>query len=347
MKVYKYRYGSKRDLDSLEQDYFYVPHPSSLNDPFENLFDENQIYKILDQIEKILEKSTSNIQQQLKDLCQRIRTKIGIFSLSKTERDELLWSYYADSHRGFCIEYDLEKLTELNKITASFDIDYKEKIPNINLETIIAKGDQAMSELLRKTSGGKSISWNHEKEFRICIEPYGNYEYDYRAVKAIYFGLRMPKKEKDLLVDNEKLPDHLSKVSQEKLMEALKGRGIKYYQMLLKPNSYDFGYIEVEDLYMDVPKYKSHIKPLDKSLIDYNGYGWSIEPRYFDKVAEIICREPYYYKLNSIHVSKEQSISRNEPIIFAGFFKAENDWSQIKKYLTLSEIDQIYNRLDI
>ena len=172
MKVYKYRYGSKRDLDSLEQDYFYVPHPSSLNDPFENLFDENQIYKILDQIEKILEKSTSNIQQQLKDLCQRIRTKIGIFSLSKTERDELLWSYYADSHRGFCIEYDLEKLTELNKITASFDIDYKEKIPNINLETIIAKGDQAMSELLRKTSGGKSISWNHEKEFRICIEPY-------------------------------------------------------------------------------------------------------------------------------------------------------------------------------
>ena len=179
------------------------------------------------------------------------------------------------------------------------------------------------------------------------MDYFGKVEYDFRAVKAIYFGLRMPKKEKDLLVDNEKLPDYLSKFSQEKLMEALKGRDIKYYQMLLKPNSYDFGYIEVEDLYMDVPKYKSHIKPLDKSLIDYNGYGWSIEPRYFDKVAEIICREPYYYKLNSIHVSKEQSISRNEPIIFAGFFKAENDWSQIKKYLTLSEIDQIYNRLDI
>ena len=37
MKLYKYRYGSKRDLESLKNNYFYAPHPSELNDPFEGM----------------------------------------------------------------------------------------------------------------------------------------------------------------------------------------------------------------------------------------------------------------------------------------------------------------------
>ncbi len=94
-------------------------------------------------------------------------------------------------------------------------------------------------------------------------------------------------------------------------------------------------------------KYKEIVKDLDRSLIDYNGYGWKIDSSYFDKVAEITCREPYFYKINSIHISNEKSIERNEPIIFSGFYKAENDWVQIKRYFSLDEIDKIYNDLDI
>ena len=56
MKLYKYRYGSKRDLESLQNDYFYAPHPSKLNDPSENLFDDNHLYAALDLFEKYFEK---------------------------------------------------------------------------------------------------------------------------------------------------------------------------------------------------------------------------------------------------------------------------------------------------
>jgi len=42
--------------------------------------------------------------------------KIGIFSLSKKYDDELLWAHYANSHKGFCIEYDLEILLKLFEI---------------------------------------------------------------------------------------------------------------------------------------------------------------------------------------------------------------------------------------
>ncbi len=347
MKVYKYRYGSERDLESLKQDYFYAPHPSKLNDPCENLFDIRNIEQALVELTNTSSVCTKGLSDSFFALVAQIQEKVGIYSLSKTVLDELLWAYYADSHTGFCIEYELEKLSELNKIACSFDVIYQDFIPKIKFDMLIQSGADNIVETLKLTSGTKSKRWQHEDEIRIIMDNFGKVEYDFRAVKAIYFGLKMPKTRKDLHQDNEVLPDYLSKVCQEQIMEVLKGRNIKYYQMVLKSNSYKFDYTEIEDLFKDSDKYKAVVKFLDKTYIDYNGYGWDIEPSYFDKVAEIISREPYFYELNSIHVSKEQSVLKKEPIIFAGFFKDENNFSQIKRYFSLTEIDQIFKQLDI
>jgi len=347
MKVYKYRYGSERDLESLKQDYFYAPHPSKLNDPCENLFDIMNIEKALAELSNTSSVSTKGLSDSFSALVAQIQEKVGIYSLSKTVLDELLWAYYADSHTGFCIEYELEKLSELNKISCSFDVIYQDFIPKIQFDILIQSGADNIVETLKLTSGTKSKRWQHEDEIRIIMDNFGKVNYDFRAVKAIYFGLNMPKTQQNLNQDNENLPNSLSKVCQEQIMEALKGRNIKYYQMALKSNSYKFEYIEVVDPYKDAGKYKNTVKFIDKALIDYNCYGWQVEASYFDKVAEIISREPYFYNLNSIHVSKEQSILRKEPIIFAGFFIDENNFSQIKKYFSLAEIDQTFKQLEI
>lgn len=346
MKVYKYRYGSKRDLESLKQDYFYAPHPSSLNDPCENLFGTTSIENALTILDRLSSISIKGVSSSLSSLVGKIRENIGIYSLSKTVLDELLWAYYADSHTGFCIEYDLEKLGELTKNSCNFDVVYQDVIPQITFDSLIDKNFSSV-EVFKLTSGTKSKKWQHEDEIRIIMDNFGKVEYDFRAVKAIYFGLNMPKTPQDLHNDNKDLPNYFSKVSQEQVMEVLKGRNIKYYQMVLKSNSYEFEYIEVVDPYKDAEKYKNTVKFIDKSYIDYSGYGWKIEPSYFDKVAEIIRRDPYFYEISSVHVSTEQSDLRNEPIIFAGFLKAKNDWSQIKRYYSLAEIDQLYNQLDI
>ena len=39
-----------------------------------------------------------------------MRKTVSIYSLSRTPYDELMWSHYGESHEGFCIEYDLERL---------------------------------------------------------------------------------------------------------------------------------------------------------------------------------------------------------------------------------------------
>ncbi|WAU72634.1 hypothetical protein [Acinetobacter sp. TR11] len=62
----------------------------------------------------------------------------------------------------------------------------------------------------------------------------------------------MPKTKQDLHDDNKKLSDSSSQVSQEQVMEAMKGRGIKYFQMKLKSNSYEFEYTEIEDLFKNI-----------------------------------------------------------------------------------------------
>lgn len=145
-----------------------------------------------------------------------------------------------------------------------------------------------MEKLLRVTTGTKSIKWRHEEEYRICIEPFGRFNYDYRAVKAIYFGMRMPKSKIDLVKNNNKLPDSYATVCQQQVMEVLKGRGIKYYQMKLKSDSYEFDCYEIADIYQDAQKYKDKVHLISKNLIDYNDYGRGVERGYFDKVADII-----------------------------------------------------------
>ncbi len=343
MKLYKYRYGSKRDLESLKSDYFYAPHPSQLNDPFEGRFDESLFYTRLDELEKNYRQSTSSIKEAADVVFAKIRENVGIFSLSKTQIDELLWAYYADSHCGFCIEYDFEKLTALKQITASFDVDYKEYSPMGNIDP---SNELNAAEILKDTSGTKSLSWEHEKEYRICVEPVGIFNYDFHAVKAIYFGLRMPRFSKDLGEGNTELPEALAKVSQQQVMEALQGRGIKYYQIVLKPNSYKLDVQEVEDIYKNAQKYKDKVSVISKELIDYNDYGRGVEKHYFDKVAEIISREPYFYELFLINVSKEESIKRNEPVISASFYHEKDNERPIKRCFTLGQVIEEHQGLN-
>lgn len=156
----------------------------------------------------------------------------------------------------------------------------------------------------------------------------------------------MPKSKNDLQKINDELPDKFAKVSQEQVMEALKGRGIKYYQMQLKEDSYEFDYFEIEDIYKNSKKYKDVTHLISEKEIDYNDYGLSIEKDYFDKVAKIISKESYFYEIHSIHASKDETSKRGQPIIFACFRdKPENPYSYIKKYFTLDEVNETYDSL--
>lgn len=226
MNVFKYRGGDqkifKRDLLALEHNFFWGAKINDLNDPCEALILSDKIDQQLKALRYIVGKNKENNLQEVKDAFLNLiekNKKLGVYSLSKTYKDELLWAHYAYSHFGFCIEFELEILKSgYRNNLLSFDVKYKNEPPEIDLRDINSNAQDIFNKLI----GFKSRRWEFEEEYRIITDFSGEYFYPPDAVKAIYFGVRTTEENKN------------------KIKEVLKGRGIKFYQITQKEKSYKF-----------------------------------------------------------------------------------------------------------
>lgn len=288
MKVYKYRGGDKkilkRDLCSLAKNQIYLAPIDTLNDPFEanvKIYDQSfefgtllNLYMTISHKEKIDE-----FEQQFLELTKNfINTSKtwGVYSLSKTFNDELLWSYYTNSHTGFCVEYDIQKLMEYKIPTEPIiDVKYQKEMPTITSTDILNINQESIQ---KKLIGTKSKRWEHENELRIVTGEHGLFEYDYRALKSIYFGCRSDEK------------------FQKLTMRVLKGRGIKYFLMQPKEGLYELKYIELHDPFSQATKYFSSIAPIEKG-VPYIDDTLKPYEELINRAIEIVRRVPYCKKV--------------------------------------------------
>jgi len=130
MKVYKFRYGQgdafKYALYGLRKNYFWASKIEDLNDPFESMvgtrgFDRG--VSLIGELFNAHQEDIDNLKEGMLDL--KDRREVGIFALSKSVTNELLWAYYGDSHRGFCIEYELDDLMIKRGHVGRYKIDVK------------------------------------------------------------------------------------------------------------------------------------------------------------------------------------------------------------------------------
>lgn len=117
----------------------------------------------------------------------------------------LMWSYYADSHKGICIEYDLSKLPENS--TNQLVIDSLTKVQYSPNRIDCLSGDA--EENIVKILTSKSDVWSHEQEWRIVCETDKDW-LPFDCISGVYLGkkfnLRSPLYKK--LVDSlEEIPD--------------------------------------------------------------------------------------------------------------------------------------------
>lgn len=197
MRVYKYRnnkldvYGKVRqDTLSLINDEFYVPSFKELNDPFEALIQYPEDIKC------------SNLRAQME---QRIHTA-GVYAMSLPERNEnfpgneLLWAHYSDAHKGFCIEYEIDeqKLHSIPGFKFQTRIDYVTTPPLVYLDE-----PYPYIDLQKSILGTKSVKWKYENEYRFIIQRRGVKKYTECPaikIKAIYFGVKMDKTERSVII---------------------------------------------------------------------------------------------------------------------------------------------------
>jgi len=87
-------------------------------------------------------------------------SKVRISSFTIKKENLLFWSHYADSHKGFCVEYDASVLP----ISYAFKVQYKDEYPE-------ATYPPPSNELGFIPILIKSKAWEYEEEYRIIFIP--------------------------------------------------------------------------------------------------------------------------------------------------------------------------------
>lgn len=116
----------------------------------------------------------------------------GILCLSECNDSLLMWSHYADAHRGICIEYST---SEEKLFGCSVDrVLYASVYPEMSL------ADTPDLEWVRRSLSTKSDHWNYEKEWRI-FHQLGVKLAPPEELSAVILGCMMSDKDRDAVCE--------------------------------------------------------------------------------------------------------------------------------------------------
>lgn len=174
---YKYRSleDFERFLDIIVNNRLYGAVYKSLNDPMEGKFNRDGLSK----------EDLDTIYKHLK--VTRICSLLSKQNSQKFPDDYLMWSHYANSHTGCCIE--LKITNQYNSGWILKEVNYTDIMPNV-------KGDG--KNKIYSILSVKTPLWNNEKEVR-AVKIYNkktfidNSPYYHIKVQAVYLGYRINK----------------------------------------------------------------------------------------------------------------------------------------------------------
>ena len=128
----------------------------------------------------------------------------GVNPIPPNKNNALMWSHYADSHKGFAAGFILsEFFTEYNQhnaIIGTNPVGYFKENPFTKYFIEFTKSTENISwnefwvSLLSMALVAKSKPWKYEKEVRIVRGKPGKVHYSPFELKEIIFGLKMDKK---------------------------------------------------------------------------------------------------------------------------------------------------------
>jgi hypothetical protein len=147
----------------------------------------------------------------------------GVFSLTEDKSNIAMWSYYSDSHRGFCVGFDIKKLAEYlihlaierKQLIDIFKVKYSRKYPRLNP----IRGDA--EDIVIKPLITKSKIWQHEKEYRLLAIHGTNIKMNFpdEIFKEIIFGVRITEDTKNDIIKIIKNKQQSIKLYQSRISE--------------------------------------------------------------------------------------------------------------------------------
>lgn len=204
--IFRYRQGNENDINALKNGQIWLANIKNVNDKF-----EGQLEIIYDKVELNFEFLRDIMKDTVESRLDEMLSYFYLACFSESVLKDTMWSYYANNHKGFCIEYYFDSFESPYFI---FPVIYK-KTKKIDIDNL---DESAMyKNLLTKYS-----DWSKENEWRIII-PFYDEKTKGKVIKqpipkAIYMG-----------VDIER--DNL-----EFLTQYCSDNGIELYQMEVDKN---------------------------------------------------------------------------------------------------------------
>ena len=198
LPLYLYRYRSldgaskARVRDSILNSKHYFSSPKAFNDPFDckPVFQFNatkaEIIKYYEGViarqaphlsreqrrtearsrmadPRIDPRNPKNLEGFYQIYDQAVTSRMGVLCLSACSNDILMWSHYANSHRGICLQFYAQD----NAFETSQPVRYKEMRPVVNPVS------QSNDEMLDHAIFTKADHWKYEQEWRFLQYKHG------------------------------------------------------------------------------------------------------------------------------------------------------------------------------
>ncbi len=219
--VYKFIGCSEYLFRTLINGEIRLAPPASFNDPFDCSIE--LLLRNKKGNKKALEKV---FKECLKVTCFTLRSDDG-----NREEDILLWSHYADSHRGVCIKYKINchKLpNEESSFSCLLDVDYN----TFDLSSI-------NDECYRRVFSTKATCWKNESELRLIY-------FDCNA-RGGYHPIKIPGRITDIYFGLKCDPEHEKTITNVlKLNKRHKwAKNVRFHKMCIDKKS--FGHIQARE----------------------------------------------------------------------------------------------------
>ncbi|MDO9026718.1 MAG: DUF2971 domain-containing protein [bacterium] len=174
------------------------------------------------------------VRQVNNNILDKIKNNVGICSLTPECKNLLMWSHYTNSHKGFCVCFNVKILlafiytfnVKYNYEFALFKVDYSREYPILNPS--ILTGRDKISNILTK-----SDVWAYENEYRLILLNGAKLEAEMpeNVIKRVILGCQISNKDKGEIISILKEKKENVYLYQSKLLEnkyGLEFEQIKY-----------------------------------------------------------------------------------------------------------------------
>lgn len=160
--------------------------------------------KLCPQFKNILEKVLEIFGDKCGEIDRYINELYLVGCLSSDFKNRLMWSHYADCHKGFCIEYDFSALEKIQNDQYLLPVLYDNKRPLFPWSIAFDQSESSIKEAQKKILLSlltKDNVWSYEKEWRIFIRKQRSSELIMPPITCIYLGACIDNESKNAIIN--------------------------------------------------------------------------------------------------------------------------------------------------